>query len=156
MESLKALAARSVAARITSKECLQRLEVPKSLFGDLLLAHEDSWRKLRIKKQTMCENRLAEKKSTMVNMKHDCRIKGVLSEKSLSKKKNVESTKKKGLEWVMSMESWKKCPYCKFSPVLQKKVFWHISKTKSCKMKQEQFLTSTEEKKFFITWQNLA
>ena len=91
MESLKALAARSVAARVTSKECLQRLEVPKSLFGDLLLAHEDSWRKLRIKKQTMCENRSAEKKSRMVNMKHDCRIKGVFSEKSLSKKKNVES-----------------------------------------------------------------
>ena len=43
MASLKVLAARSVAARVTSEESLDKLEVPASLLRDLLVAHRDSW-----------------------------------------------------------------------------------------------------------------
>ena len=43
MASLKVLAARSVAARVTSEESLKKLEVPASLLRDLLVAHRDSW-----------------------------------------------------------------------------------------------------------------
>ena len=43
MASLKVLAARSVAARVTSEESLEKLEVPASLLRDLLVAHRDSW-----------------------------------------------------------------------------------------------------------------
>ena len=43
MASLKVLAARSVAARVTSEESLDKLEVPAILVRDLLVAHRDSW-----------------------------------------------------------------------------------------------------------------
>ena len=46
MESLKALAARSVAARVTSKESLALLELPRSLVRDLVAAHKDPWKTL--------------------------------------------------------------------------------------------------------------
>ena len=44
MESLKTLAARSVAARVTSEESLTKLELPRSLIRDLVVAHEDPWK----------------------------------------------------------------------------------------------------------------
>ena len=46
LESLKALAARSVAARVTSEESLTMLELPRSLIKDLVTAHEDPWKTL--------------------------------------------------------------------------------------------------------------
>ena len=45
MDSLRALAARSVAARVTSEESLTELELPRSLFRDLKVAHEDLWKR---------------------------------------------------------------------------------------------------------------
>ena len=139
MESLKVISARSVAARVTLKKSFEKLEVPRSLLGELLVAHEDPWRKLRIKNQTMCESWSAENKSKINNVE-------------TTDKRKRESTKEKIHYWVMSMESWKKCPYCKYCPVNQKKLLWHICTTKSCKKKQDQFLTSTEEKKYTFTF----
>ena len=139
MESLKVLSARSVAARVTSKMSLKRLEVPQSLLGDLLVAHKDSWRKLSITKQTTCELRSAENMSKKNNVE------------TITKKKR-ETTKTKIHLWVMSMESWNKCPYCKYSTVIQKILMWHIYNTKICKKEQEHFLTSAEERKFTFTF----
>ena len=45
LDSLKTLSARSVATRVTSEDSLTKLELPKSLFRDLVVAHEDLWKK---------------------------------------------------------------------------------------------------------------
>ena len=44
LDSLKALSARSVATRVTSEDSLTKLELPKSLFSDLVVAHKDLWK----------------------------------------------------------------------------------------------------------------
>ena len=46
LSSLKALAARSSAARVTSEESLHNLELPRSLLRDLMDAHQDPWKTL--------------------------------------------------------------------------------------------------------------
>ena len=45
LDSLKALAAHSIAARVTSEESLTKLELPRSLFQDLKVAHKDLWKR---------------------------------------------------------------------------------------------------------------
>ena len=44
VDSLKMLAAKSVAARVKSKESLKKLEVPRALIKNLLVARENSWK----------------------------------------------------------------------------------------------------------------
>ena len=46
LESLNALAARSLAAKVTSEESFYNLELPRSLLGDLVVAHQDPWKTL--------------------------------------------------------------------------------------------------------------
>ena len=156
MESLKVLAARSVVTRVTSEESLKKLEVPRSLLGDILVAQQDSWSRRKVISKASIpfdsryKNGSAEKNSIMVNFKFDGLTKKVhrtilLLEENSLKMKNAESNKKNSLVTfgVMTMKSWKKCPYCKFSPTDQQKQFLHVFQTQRCKKKLEQFIYLT-------------
>ena len=84
MESLKVLAARTVAARVSSEESLNNLEVPKSLLGDLLVAYQDHWSRRKVigKRSSIPfysrkKNESAKKNTRMVNLKYDDRTKKV-------------------------------------------------------------------------------
>ena len=143
MESLKTLAARSVAARVTSEESLKKLEVPGGLIRDLLVAHGDPW-----KREDAKDKNQATEIKTMVNLKwcyftrRVYRTPVMAEERSL-KMKNAESTKEKILVGLRIMMSWKECPYCRARPDDQRKLFLHIFQTENCKKKQEQFVITT-------------
>ena len=68
MESLKALAARSVSARVTSEESLLKLEVPRTVIGDLLVAHENSWKRKEFLQPNKKENQTNRKQGGGMTM----------------------------------------------------------------------------------------
>ena len=101
-ESLKSLAAISVATRVTSEESLKKLDVPKSLMRDLLVAHEDPWKRKEASKVLARDKSMATGEKTMINLRYDVLarrsyITSILAEENSQQIKNAESTKKKVL-----------------------------------------------------------
>ena len=104
MASLKVLAARSVAARVTSEESLDKLEVPASQLRDLLVAHRDSWllerddTRKNHSSPSNNENLIAETKTKITNLKHHgkrTKRSTLLSEESLLKIKKSPAYKRR-------------------------------------------------------------
>ena len=101
-ESLKSLAAISVATRVTSEESLKKLEIPAILMRDLLVAHEDPWKRKEASKVLARDKSMATGEKTMVNLRYDVLARrsyrtSILAEENSQQIKNAESTKKKVL-----------------------------------------------------------
>ena len=104
-ESLKSLAAISVATRVTSEESLKKLEIPASLMRDLLEAHEDPWKGQEASKGLAGDKSMTTGKKTMVNLRYDVLARrsyrtNISAEENSQQIKNAESTKKKVLVGV--------------------------------------------------------
>ena len=114
MESLKVLAARTVAARVTSEESLNKLEVPKSLLGDLLVAHQDpwSWRNVTRKKSSIPfdsgENENEKKVNRTILYPGESSLK--MKKDGPSKKKYLVTIPTESKEWPPNQFVWLNWP----------------------------------------------